>query len=261
MAPLPCSYALWVLLGVLVAGGCRATLVVVVLDEQQQELLADGANGTNMHSLRALWARGHDFWDIAVDHDCQLPEGASCEFSPDQSRISEADAVLISAQVFPSFGHWERVLASLRPNQTSILWSTEAVSNFRMGPQLSLLRAKVIDNLLVRIHFIIVMIRWTGLAPWGFEFPFPGSLSSTFIGKVRTPPVRRLTHPGSVCTWRAKQTGRISSGKEYYQSTGQGKQKRSLETSTHDRWLMTAFCVYNTPKPSNFFSPLYYSQA
>jgi len=29
-----------------------------------------------------------------------------------------------------------------------------------------------IDNLLVRIHFIIVMIRWTGLAPWDFEFPF-----------------------------------------------------------------------------------------
>ena len=26
-----------------------------------------------------------------------------------------------------------------------------------------------IDNLLVRIHFIIVMIRWTGLAPWDFE--------------------------------------------------------------------------------------------
>jgi len=35
-----------------------------------------------------------------------------------------------------------------------------------------------IDNLLVRIHFIIVMIRWTGLAPWEFEFPFPGSLTS-----------------------------------------------------------------------------------
>ena len=26
-----------------------------------------------------------------------------------------------------------------------------------------------IDNLLVRIHFIIGMIRWTGLAPWEFE--------------------------------------------------------------------------------------------
>ena len=37
-----------------------------------------------------------------------------------------------------------------------------------------------IDNLLVRIHFIIEMIWWTGLAPWEFEFPFPGSLTSTF---------------------------------------------------------------------------------
>ena len=36
-----------------------------------------------------------------------------------------------------------------------------------------------IENLLVRIHVIIVMIRWTGLAPWEFESPFPGSLTST----------------------------------------------------------------------------------
>ena len=33
-----------------------------------------------------------------------------------------------------------------------------------------------IDNLLVRIHFFIVMIRWTGLAPWEFKFPLRGSL-------------------------------------------------------------------------------------
>ena len=38
-----------------------------------------------------------------------------------------------------------------------------------------------IDNLLVRIHFIIEMIRWTGLAPWEIEFPFPGILTSTFL--------------------------------------------------------------------------------
>ena len=43
-----------------------------------------------------------------------------------------------------------------------------------------------IDNLLVRIHFIIVMIRWIGLAPWGFEFPFPGSLTSTFLEGERS---------------------------------------------------------------------------
>ena len=42
-----------------------------------------------------------------------------------------------------------------------------------------------IDDLLVRLHFIIVMIRWTGLAPWEFESPFPGSLTSTFL--VSTP--------------------------------------------------------------------------
>ena len=47
--------------------------------------------------------------------------------------------------------------------------------DFRAGtliPQRSVLQKHVsereffIDNLLVRIHFIIVMIRWTGLAPW-----------------------------------------------------------------------------------------------
>ena len=37
-----------------------------------------------------------------------------------------------------------------------------------------------VDDLLVRVHFIIVMIRWTGLAPWEFEFPFPGLLAEVF---------------------------------------------------------------------------------
>ena len=38
-----------------------------------------------------------------------------------------------------------------------------------------------IDNLLVRTHFIIEMISWTGLAPGEFEFTFPGSLASTLL--------------------------------------------------------------------------------
>ena len=42
-------------------------------------------------------------------------------------------------------------------------------------------REFLIDNLLVRIHFIIVMTRWTGLAPWEFESLFPGSLTSTIL--------------------------------------------------------------------------------
>ena len=47
-----------------------------------------------------------------------------------------------------------------------------------------------IDNLLVRIHVIIAMIRWTGLAPWEFEFPVPGRLKSTFLISTLDPQLR-----------------------------------------------------------------------
>jgi len=50
-----------------------------------------------------------------------------------------------------------------------------------------------VDNLLVRIHFIIVMMRWTGLAPWEFEFPSPGSLTSAFLAYVH---LLAITLPG-----------------------------------------------------------------
>ena len=39
----------------------------------------------------------------------------------------------------------------------------------------------MIDNTLVRIHYITVIIKCTGLAPWEFECPFLGSLTSTFL--------------------------------------------------------------------------------
>ena len=42
-------------------------------------------------------------------------------------------------------------------------------------------REVFIDNLLVQTNFVIVMIRWTGLALLEFVFPFPGSLTSTFL--------------------------------------------------------------------------------
>jgi len=48
-------------------------------------------------------------------------------------------------------------------------------------------------NLLVRIHFIVVMIRWTGFALWEFEFPFPGNLTSTFQNNRRRPTSWRRT--------------------------------------------------------------------
>ena len=40
--------------------------------------------------------------------------------------------------------------------------------NFKLEDEVMVERERefFIDNLLVQIHFIIVMIRWTGLAPW-----------------------------------------------------------------------------------------------
>jgi len=61
-------------------------------------------------------------------------------------------------------------------------------------------REFLIEKLLVRIHFIIVMVRWAGLAPWELEFHFPGSLTSTFLvrptlpGKL-PPRISQLTFP------------------------------------------------------------------
>ena len=43
-------------------------------------------------------------------------------------------------------------------------------------------RDLIIDNLLVRIHFISVMIRWTGLAPWECEYQEAGSYATTVAG-------------------------------------------------------------------------------
>ena len=38
-----------------------------------------------------------------------------------------------------------------------------------------------VDKLLVRIHFIIGLIRWSCHELWEFKFPFPGSLQPTFL--------------------------------------------------------------------------------
>ena len=48
-------------------------------------------------------------------------------------------------------------------------------------------RESFIENMLIRIHCIILMMRWTGLALCEFEFPFPGSLTSTFLHPPTAP--------------------------------------------------------------------------
>ena len=47
------------------------------------------------------------------------------------------------------------------------------------GRHVPLQRRRVQPHLVpVRIHFIIVMLRWTGLAPWEFESPFAAPCSA-----------------------------------------------------------------------------------
>ena len=54
-------------------------------------------------------------------------------------------------------------------------------------------REFVIDNLLVRIHFLIEMIWWIGLAPWEFEVPLPGNFKFTFLE-----PPAKFTDPSNL---------------------------------------------------------------
>ena len=68
-----------------------------------------------------------------------------------------------------------RVSPSMRPHPLLAPMCPPPPCAIRWG------RDFVIDNLLVRIHYIIMMIKWTGLAPWEFELPFPCSLTSTFL--------------------------------------------------------------------------------
>ena len=68
-------------------------------------------------------------------------------------------------------GSWTRPLPTPHPEYSR----ANGPRRDRPGPGE---REFVIDNLLVRIHFIIEMFWWTGLAPWEFRFPVPGPASS-----------------------------------------------------------------------------------
>ena len=70
----------------------------------------------------------------------------------------------------------------------------------------------MMDNLLVRILLSIVMIRWTGLAPLEFEFPFPGSLTSTFLQVKSVSMDTCQTHPRH----GGAPAGCVSSGQGFY---------------------------------------------
>ena len=100
---------------------------------------------------------------------------ARCRANMARMRQSRPDSS-IGLSHFQADGRHSRELRSLNP-QPRTLHPEPSIQARSAAVQ----REVLIDNLLVRNHFIIAMIRWTGLAPWEFEFPLPGSLTSTFL--------------------------------------------------------------------------------
>ena len=92
-------------------------------------------------------------------------------------------------------------------------FGTPAADVTQTWPRFLSQREFFIDNLLVRNHFSIVMIWWTGLAPWEFDFRFPGSLTSTFLGRhtrqvchtfdCRSPPKEPRPESSVFISWEA----------------------------------------------------------
>ena len=82
---------------------------------------------------------------------------------------SALEGLLVAGEVVPSVGEVCKALRMLKEHADS--FHSEGGGYLRLSVwcvHFSTQRERefFIDNLLVRIHFIIVMIRWTGLAPW-----------------------------------------------------------------------------------------------
>ena len=154
----------------------RDVRVVVALDDAGAEQLSDTASATNKHSLRALWA-ADDFWDVQMQHDCVRASlrGGRCLFSSNLTDMERADAVLFSAQMFPAHGRFEEVLSQLSSKQSTILWNTEAVDTFRLGPQLPVLESKIDFVASYEMHADVPLLQ--GFPRWlqPDEFARPGN--------------------------------------------------------------------------------------
>jgi len=95
-----------------------------------------------------------------------------------------------------------------------------------------------IANLLVRIHFIIEMSWWTGLAPWEFEFPFPGRLLSTFPAMKKS--IRRQ---------RSAAGSRSHPARVQAASACTQTQRHPLHKTVSDRAQSSGFCAFLPTRP------------
>ena len=101
---------------------------------------------------------GRGFWLISTSLSDALPRSHSCWLSFTHNAHTCSLSFPLTRRC-----HWQALLSSTPRASIQVVYRAHRWAE----------REFFIDNLLVRIHFIIVMIRWTGLAPWEFEFPFP----------------------------------------------------------------------------------------
>ena len=139
---------------------------------------------TNKHSLRSLWSENDDFWDVQMQHDCAGTPGVGrCTFSTNLTELATADGVLFSAQLFPGLGRFEEVLARISPHTHTILWNTEAVDTFQLGPQLPVLETKLDWSASYEMHSDVPLLQVPSLAaPLRVE---SASSSSYCGGKIK----------------------------------------------------------------------------
>ena len=102
---------------------------------------------------------------------------------PRRARISGVYLLYLSIQGW-SNAERESAEQARAVGQAAVAGARPVPRARRRTPVMPSEREFLMDNLLVRIHFIIEKIRWTGLAPWEFEFPLSGSLVSTFLAHL-----------------------------------------------------------------------------
>ena len=129
--------------------------------------------GAALSGLRAWLGREND--RLAAETASAL---LSALLLPLETRLDAGEYTTpVSAHLW---GQFERDRTEARAaflEQAPKVAGSKAALQDRMEELLSRAASRAIRQVLVRVHFIIVMIRWTGLAPWEFEFPFPGSLT------------------------------------------------------------------------------------
>jgi len=97
------------------------------------------------------------------------------------------------------------------------------------------------------------MIRWTGLAPWEFEFPSPGSLTSTFLNMLAKSPGAggglSSVVTGKMCQWCPTVPRRKRLGWWTERRSGRGRAREESRRSCSNASLGEVYVCVRRRRP------------